>query len=259
MTGHVIVRKDCTVILNNVNITAGAHTQLSPYNGGNVGTAPLSIQDNATCTVLLAAESDNYLTGASDISLMLNSAGLSVENTINATSGEKHLASVIIDSVSGVEQANWGRLEVLGKTQSAAIGGSINRASGNITINGGIIKATAGSWSTALGDGDSERSRADYSTWSCVGGDDKVKDTCQPASIIINDGNIWAEGKDAAPAIGTSDELSGDKDGGNGSGVKNRVWNGQTITINGGTTICVGGGPSNASYTSMKLSRVPRP
>lgn len=263
MTGHVIVRKDCTVILNGVTITAGGYTQNSPYKASfSVGTAALSIQGNTTCTVKLTGS--NSLTGKSgfkDGDVLKNSAGIYVENTINTVKvdgnaiGTKRLASIIIeDSGSGT-----GKLTATGGTQAAAIGGNVNRATGNIRIDSGEVKAVAGSWATGLGDGDSEKNsgNTDIIKWACVENNTlKTGDTCQPASIIINDGNIWAEGKDAAPAIGTSDELSGDSSTtGNGSGVRNRVWTGQTITINGGTTICVGGGPSNASYTSIGAGR----
>ncbi|MCP1110290.1 InlB B-repeat-containing protein [Ohessyouella blattaphilus] len=256
MTGHVIVRKDCTVILNGVTITAGDYTQASPYKASfPVGTAALSIQGNATCTVQL--KGSNNLTGKSGYSgtsVLKNSAGIYVENTINTVAvggdavGTRRLASIIIeDGGSGT-----GKLTVKGGTQSAAIGGNVNRATGNITVNSGVIEAIAGSWSTGLGDGDSEKNTAntDLVAWSCadIGKEDGKPDTCQAAKIVINDGNLWLEGQNAAPAIGTSDELSGQNGTGDGSGVKDRIWYGQSITINGGTTICVGG---STSYTSI--------
>ncbi len=102
--------------------------------------------------------------------------------------------SLIINSADNAED---NKLTATGEFYSAAIGSRNNEAGGNITINGGWIKANGGNYASGIGGGNS----------AAVG------------NVIINGGTVEAIGGRYSAGIGSSSHATGTG----------------TITINGGT------------------------
>ena len=232
VTANVIVEpttedQEVTLILNGVNIRAGGHRQTSRYDQGmQTGTAAISVQGNAICNLILADGTTNTLNGYNGgANTLFRTAAISVENTYH--NGVARLSTL---KISGS-----GNLNATGVEQAAAIGGNCNRLTGNIMIEGGNILAIGGAWGAAIGDGDT-MGNTDIRKWNCadtaVGG---VVRNCQPATIHISGGTVTAIAQAGTPAIGSSDQLSGES-----AAVRGKEWDGLRIQLSGGTITAVG-------------------
>ncbi|MDD4803535.1 MAG: Ig-like domain-containing protein, partial [Syntrophomonas sp.] len=124
-----------------------------------------------------------------------------------------------------------GSLNVISPTFATGIGGAEGGSGGNVTINGGIVRATGGSWSAGIGGG-AEGSGGNITInggivtaggdryGAGIGGGNKGNG----GNVIINGGTVTAMGGDYAAGIGGGE---------NG--------NGGNVIINGGTVAATGG------------------
>ena len=231
VTANVIVEptddSNVKLTLNGVNIQAGSYTQPSRFRDNmDAGTAAISVQGNTTCKLMLAEGTENTLRGYQGRgNTLLRTAAISVENTYH--NGVARLATLEIDGT--------GTLNAYGVEQTAAIGGNCNRLTGNITIKGGTINATGGYWGAAIGDGDT-MGNVDIAKWNCTGAIvNGIEPNCLPATIAITGGTVKAVAQAGTPAIGSSDQLSG-----NSGAAGNAEWDGLRINISGGTIVAIG-------------------
>ncbi len=184
--------------------------------GVNISTgagAPIEIRDYSDTTVTLTLSGSNTL-----ISNTAKKAA--IHKTRGQQADSSQAANLIINGS--------GSLKVVGGSDAAAIGGGGSRGDvHNITINGGIIDA-AGTWNAA-GIGASEGG----ATWN----------------IVINDGNIRANGK---PGIGANSYGgSGNADIKGGMVVANSC-SGSTPT---GGLVSTDGGKNYTVYSNYSLSQ----
>lgn len=231
--------EDVTLILDGINVKAGSYLQKSVFSNAQYGTAAISIQGDTNCKIVLKDDSVNTLTGYTEYdksntpvnNSFYHTAAISVENTI--VDDDVRLATLIIEGENG--NSSNGILNANGGNQSAAIGASCNRLTGNITINSGVINAVSGDYGAAIGDGDTVQgggSRYDEEKGSIVWA---VGETNSVATIEINGGELWATATKDTPGIGTADNLV------KGYHAEVDIWTGLQIEVNGGVVVAIGG------------------
>ncbi len=203
---EIISGIDADITLDGVNIAADH--------------AAIDVSDNGTgnVTITLAENSENKLSG-----------------------GAAYAAVQKNGTIASLEITGEGSLVAKGGYGSAAIGSVYSQATGNITISGGVITATAGSGGAGIGGGDHAsatgitiKGNAEVTATGDAGGAGIGAGSGGNASDIeINGGNVNATGGAGAAGIGGGS-------GGTGSGI---VVNGGSVTAEGDVNgACLGGG-----------------